>query len=97
MITLGKNGKEMRQRPGMKAIGPMKMKQLRRGKEKAKKGHGPQDQGKGQGDGKGEAICPSTFFSTLFAAGSSTFVIERLRFLCDTFFCVLDISQDDRE
>ena len=40
---------------------------------------------------------PITFFSTRFAASSSTFVCECLWFLCDTFSNVLDISQDDRE
>ena len=56
VIGLKMNGKRMRPRIGMKAIGPMKMKQRgnQKGKGKGKKGHGPQDQGKGQGDGKGE-------------------------------------------
>ena len=110
VIGIKMNGKDMRMRIGMKAIGPMKV-QLpdydeygyfqgkgKKGKAKGKKGHGPQDQGKGQGDGNGEAIMWTlTSFSTFFAAGSSTFVIECLRFLCDTFTCVLDISQEDRE
>ena len=56
VMGLKMNGKRMRPRIGMKAIGPMKMKQRgnQKGKGKGKKGHGPQDQGKGQGDGKGE-------------------------------------------
>ena len=40
---------------------------------------------------------PITFFSTRNAASSSTFVSECLWFLCDTFTCVLDISQGGRK
>ena len=122
-IGLKMNGKEMKQRLGMKAIEPMKMKQHgnpkagmngkesmvsmdtskekerkeRKEKGKGKKGHGPQDQGKGQGDGKGAANYVNPFFSKPRSASSSTFVLECLRILCDTFTCVLDISHDDRE
>ena len=125
-FRLKTNGKEMRRRIGVKAIGPMKMKQrgnpnpgmngkkitvmsMDTSKEKGRKERKEKEKERKVMESwtstrsrkrtkwweRRSKLCePITFLSIQLAAGSSTFVIECLRFLCDTFFYVLNTSWD---
>ena len=90
----GMNGKSMMNTDFAKE----KEREERKEKEKERKVMDLQIKEKDKVMERRSKLCePITFFSTRKAASSSTFVSECLWFLCDTFTCVLDISQGDRE